>query len=187
MSACPSANRDSALCPRRKVIVRTVDTGRGQSALSRLAWTDRQRNITNSRKQRLEAVIHVLLDMAVKQGRSRLVGGKVHASAPKGGHHHRVLDDPRGGFAINLRDLESWWRLHMERMRIVGAVIETSAGSACRCLLEHATPRSWGVRLLPFTVETVEFAGAARRHFFKNHVPAFSVGAGCVGGLPKMV
>src|SRR5579862_9291318 len=30
-------NRDSALCPRRKLIVRTEDTGRGQSALSRLS------------------------------------------------------------------------------------------------------------------------------------------------------
>src|SRR5579862_2796540 len=30
-------NRDSALCPRRRLIVRPEDTGRGQSALSRLS------------------------------------------------------------------------------------------------------------------------------------------------------
>jgi len=36
-------------------------------------------------QQCLEAVIHVLLDVAVKQCRPRLVGGKIHAGAPIGG------------------------------------------------------------------------------------------------------
>src|SRR6476469_5639739 len=47
-------------------------------------------------QQCLEAEIHVLLDMAVKQSKSRLVGGKVHAGAPVGGHHDRVLDHAGG-------------------------------------------------------------------------------------------
>src|SRR5271163_2655050 len=57
-------------------------------------------------QQRLESEIHVLLDMTVKQCRPRLVGGKVHAGAPVSGHHHRVLDNARSGFAINLGDLQ---------------------------------------------------------------------------------
>ncbi len=59
----------------------------------------------------------------MKQRRSRLVGSKVHAGPPIGGHHDRVFYDTRGGFAINLCDLELV-AMQMQRMRIVGAVMK---------------------------------------------------------------
>jgi hypothetical protein len=53
---------------------------------------DVTREVSRVAQQCLETEVHVLLDMAVKQRRPRLVGGKVHAGAAVGGHHHRVLD-----------------------------------------------------------------------------------------------
>src|SRR6202165_1498385 len=85
-------------------------------------------------QQRLEAIIHVHLDMAVEQRQSRLVGGKVYAGAPIGGQHDRVLDHARGGFAINLGDLELV-PMQVHRMRIVGAV--TKSQPVARALFEQ--------------------------------------------------
>src|SRR3984893_8278190 len=106
----------------------------------------------------------MLLDMAVKQSWSRLVGSKVHAGAPIGGHHDRVLDYSRGGFAINLGDLELV-TMHVQRMRIVSAVMKRQP--VARTLFEQKL-LVVGIGFAVY-VEAVEFAGAAR-HLFKHHV-----------------
>ena len=40
-----------------------------------------------------ETVVHVLLDVAVKQGETGLIGGEVHGGAAVIGDDYRVLDD----------------------------------------------------------------------------------------------
>src|SRR5579872_7022117 len=57
-------------------------------------------------QQRLEAVIHVRLDMAMEQRQPGLVGREVDAGASVGRHDNSVFDNPRRRFAINLGDLE---------------------------------------------------------------------------------
>src|ERR1035438_7955837 len=57
-------------------------------------------------QQRLEPVVHMVLDMAMKQRLPRLVGGKVHAHSAIRGSHHRVLDNARRCPSVDLRDLE---------------------------------------------------------------------------------
>ena len=94
----------------------------------------RRANVLRVAQQRLEAVIHVLLDMAVEQRQSRLVGGEVDAGASVGGHHDRVLDHARRGLAIDLGDLELV-AMQMQRMRVVGAVVKRQP--VARALLEH--------------------------------------------------
>src|SRR5437879_11373021 len=100
--------------------------------------------------------------MAMKQRRSRLVGGKVDAGASIGRHHDRVLDHARGGFAINLGDFKLM-AMQVQWMRIVGAVMKRQPVASA--LLEE----KFLVVRVGFAVdrETVEFAGAAR-YFFKH-------------------
>src|SRR5580704_673741 len=74
-------------------------------------------------QQRLEPEIHVLLNMAVKQSWSRLIGGKVHARASVSRHHDSILNHARRCLPVNLGDLQLV-PMQMQRMRIVGAVME---------------------------------------------------------------
>ena len=69
----------------------------------------------------------------MKQRQTRLVGCKVHAGAPVGGHHDSVLNHARRGFPINLGDLELV-PVQVQRMRIVGAVMKRQP--VARALLE---------------------------------------------------
>ena len=57
-------------------------------------------------KQRLKTKVHVLLDMAVKQRKSRLVGDQIHGGASKCGNDHRILHDASSGFAVKFDKLE---------------------------------------------------------------------------------
>src|ERR1035438_3457958 len=115
-------------------------------------------------QERLEAKIHMLLDMAMKQGEARLIRSKIHTGAPVGRHHHCILDDARGCFSVNLHDLELM-TMQMQRMRIIGPIVKRQPVS--HTLLEQKLP---GVRIR-FSVnsEAVKFARAAR-HLFKHHV-----------------
>ena len=64
-------------------------------------------------KQRLETKVHVLLDMTVKQGETRLVGD----------HIHSVLPDARGRFAVELDKLEQV-PVHVQRVSFVTAIVK---------------------------------------------------------------
>src|SRR5579863_504645 len=57
-------------------------------------------------KQRHEAKVHVLLDMAVKQRRARLVRDYIHCGASKCGDDHCILPDAGSGLAVDLDELE---------------------------------------------------------------------------------
>lgn len=53
-------------------------------------------------KQRFETVIHVLLDMAMKQGETRLVGGEIHDRPTVVRNYHRILNNASSLLAVDL-------------------------------------------------------------------------------------
>ena len=52
-------------------------------------------------KQRLEPVIHVLLDVAMEQRKSWLIRGKIHNGAAVVRHHHRILNNSGSLLAVD--------------------------------------------------------------------------------------
>src|ERR1039457_3330157 len=88
-------------------------------------------------QQRLEPVVHVVLDMAMKQRRPWLVGGEVHAHPAIRGSDHRIFDDARRCLSVDLRDLELM-PMQVQRMRIVRPVAEGQP--VARALLQHELP-----------------------------------------------
>ena len=88
-------------------------------------------------QQCLKPVVHMVLDMAMKQCRPWLVGGKVHAHPAIRGSHHRILDDARRCPSVDLRDFELM-PVQVQRMRIVRPVAESQ--SVARTRLQHELP-----------------------------------------------
>src|ERR1700685_409835 len=77
-------------------------------------------------KQSHEPKVHVLLDMAVKQRKARLVGDQIDRGASKCGNDHRVLLDAGGGLAVELDKLKQV-PVEMQRMRIVAPIVKQQA------------------------------------------------------------
>src|SRR4051812_7502894 len=53
-------------------------------------------------EQRLESIIHVLLDMAMEERKPRLIRSKVDHRAPEIRHHHRIFHQPGRGLPVDL-------------------------------------------------------------------------------------
>src|SRR5215469_12841084 len=72
-------------------------------------------------EQSLEAVVHVLLQMTVKEGETRLICCKVDHCAAVVGHYDRVLDNSSRLFPVNLHQFPKV-PMKMHGMRVVGTV-----------------------------------------------------------------
>ena len=117
-----------------------------------------------------EAVVHVLLDVAVEEGEAGLVGGEVYGGAAVVGDDDGVLDDAGGFFAVDVDEFELV-AVEVEGVGVVGAVAEDEA-VACAWFEDELIRVRVG-----FAVDEpgVEFAGASGE-FFEGHVD------GLVGG-----
>src|SRR5689334_15300106 len=68
-----------------------------------------------------EAVVHVVLDVAVKESQPRLIGDKVYGGAAKVRHDYRVFDQTMGPFPVDLYELRLM-AMQMHRVGIIGAI-----------------------------------------------------------------
>ena len=73
-----------------------------------------------------EAVVHVLLDVAVEEGEAGLVGGEVDDGAAVVGDDDGVLDDAGGFGSVDFDEFELV-AVQMEGMGVVGAVAKDEA------------------------------------------------------------
>ena len=73
-----------------------------------------------------ETVVHVRLDVTVKESEAGLIGGEVDAGAAVIGDDYRVLDDARSFFAVDIDQLEAV-AMQVKRVTIVGTVAEDEA------------------------------------------------------------
>jgi hypothetical protein len=62
----------------------------------------KSRDVSGVTKQGFEAVVHVLLNMAMKQSEAGLIGGKVHNGTPIIGNHNRILNNSGSFLSIDL-------------------------------------------------------------------------------------
>ncbi len=72
-------------------------------------------------EQRLESIVHVLLNVAVEEREPRLVGREINHGATEIGHNHRVLHDPCRLLSVDF-DQFPQVPVQMHGMRVVGAV-----------------------------------------------------------------
>src|SRR5690349_25140544 len=73
-----------------------------------------------------EAVVHVLLDVTVKEGEAGLVGGEIHGGAAVIGDDYGVLDDTGSLFAVDIDDFETV-AMEVKRVSVVGLIAEDDA------------------------------------------------------------
>src|SRR6266576_3844529 len=93
-------------------------------------------------KECFEAVVHVLLDVAVEEGEAGLIGGEVDNGAPVVGDDYGVLDDASGLFPVDLDQLPQM-TVEVHGVGVVGAVAHYE--TVARALLEDefALVRVW--------------------------------------------
>src|SRR5437879_12474861 len=72
-------------------------------------------------EERFEAVVHVLLDVAVEEGEAGLIGGEVDDGAAKVRDYYGVFDDAGGFLAVDLGELPSR-SVQVHGVGVVGAV-----------------------------------------------------------------
>jgi len=72
-------------------------------------------------KKRLEAVIHVLLDVAVKQSKPWLIGCEIDNGPPIIRNDHRILDYAGGLLPVDFSQFPKM-AVQVHRMSIVGAI-----------------------------------------------------------------
>src|ERR1700722_5864978 len=77
-------------------------------------------------KQSFESVVHVLLDVAVKQGQPGLIRGEIHNGSAVVGNHDRILQDASRLLAVDLRQLPQV-PVKMHGMRVIGAIAHDQA------------------------------------------------------------
>src|SRR6266700_3655922 len=87
-----------------------------------------------------EAVVHVLLDVAVEEGEAGLIGGEVDYGAPVVGDDYGVLDDASGLFPVDLDQLPQM-PVQVHGVGVVGAVAHHE--SVARALLQHELLLMW--------------------------------------------
>src|SRR5256885_16585902 len=68
-----------------------------------------------------EAVVHVVLDMAVEQSQPRLVSNKIYGGAAEIRHHHRIFDQTVGPFPVELNEFRLM-AMEMHRVGIIRAI-----------------------------------------------------------------
>src|SRR5271156_3134149 len=88
-------------------------------------------------KQCPETVVHVLLDMAVKQREPRLVGDKVHYRPAVIRNHHRIFYDASRFAAVYVNQFE-FMAMQVQRMGIARAVTKNKPVTSS--LPEHEFP-----------------------------------------------
>jgi hypothetical protein len=77
-------------------------------------------------KQRFEAVVHVLLNVAVKQGQARLVGYKVHYGATIIWNYYCIFYNAPGFGAVHFYQFELM-AMQMEGVGVIRAVAKYQA------------------------------------------------------------
>ena len=77
-------------------------------------------------EESFEAVVHVLLDVAMEESETRLIGSEVDDGATVVGHNHSVLDEAGGGFVVDRPNLPQV-PMHVHGVRIIGAVAHHEA------------------------------------------------------------
>src|SRR3569833_1428579 len=115
-------------------------------------------------EQCFEPVVHVSLDMAVKQTQARLVGQEVDARPAVQGNHYSVFHDATGGLPVHVDELEEM-TMQMNRMRVIRSIAEVEP--IALTLLQNELPLV-GVGL---AVDGPQIEGArASRNLFEHHV-----------------
>ena len=115
-------------------------------------------------EQCLEAIVHVLLDVAVKQRETRLVGDQSHRGASECGNDHRILHHAGSRLAVDLDDLEQV-PVDVHRVAVVTSIVKYQPVAAS--LPEHEFAF---VRIFLAVDEPVIDPMGTARHFFENHV-----------------
>src|SRR6266436_7707263 len=92
------------------------------------------RELSGVTEECFEAVVHVLLDVAVEEGEAGLIGGEVHNGAPVIGDDYRVFDDAGGLLSVDLGQLPQM-PVQVHGVGVVGAVAHYEP-VAC-ALLQH--------------------------------------------------
>ena len=88
----------------------------------------------------LEAVVHMLLNVAVKEGEAELIGGEVDGGSTVVGNDHGVLNDAGGFFTIDLGEFpEVAVQMHVDGHRRFG--IAENEAIACSLLQGQTPPR----------------------------------------------
>ena len=97
------------------------------------AGRSHSREASGVAEEGFEAVVHVLLDVAVEEGEAGLVGGEVDDGAAVVGDDDGVLDDAGGFLAVDLDQLPQV-AVQVQGVGVVGAVAEDEP--VARALLE---------------------------------------------------
>ena len=103
-------NREIELA--RLALPRSPTTGRAST---------RSASLQSVTKQRFEAVVHMLLNMAMKQREAGLIGRKVHNGTPIIRNHNRILNNSGSFLSIDLSQFETV-PVKMHGMSVVGTV-----------------------------------------------------------------
>src|SRR5580704_3516652 len=152
--------------PARRSVLETTEHADSQplgsldSQIARLYWMWR----LGVAKQRLEPKVHVLLDMAMKQRKARLVGNQIHGGASKCGHDHCIFLDARTRLSVDLDELEHV-PVEVHRVAVVTPIVKHQPVAAS--LSEYELPF---MRIFLAVDEPVIDPVWPARHFFKDHV-----------------
>src|SRR6266436_5975065 len=98
------------------------------------------RELSGVTEECFEAVVHVLLDVAVEEGEAGLIGGEVDDGAAEVGDDYCVLDDAGGLLSVDLGELPQM-AVEVHGVGVVGAIAHDEP--VARALLEHELLVVW--------------------------------------------
>jgi hypothetical protein len=105
---------------------RSLETAAAAGQGIHLQIVTKQRKWLRIAEESFEAVVHVLLDVAMEEGETRLIGSEVDDGAAVVGHNHSVFDEAGGGFVVDRAELPQV-PMHVHGVRIIGPVTHHEA------------------------------------------------------------